>query len=297
MNGGPIRREDEAAIRQLIEDMQEGQNTKNGELFASAFAQEHDYVAINGMFLPNQTKEDNARIHQGLYDESRSSVAGKYAEVEVRLNVAKIRALTAPEVIVAHVESEFCLKDHAEKKTKNIITAVMQKREGEWEIVAFHNAPVQKRNEEGTGFVIQVDGLETSQGGEEMIKDVPLIGILVNDLEGALDFYTNKLGLQKVQDDAYGPDSRWITVSPAESKIRIVLKKAERDDEKAMVGNSDGAPVLTLGTDDVHFAYDRLRERGVRFLGEPYRYPWGVGALLLDQDGNPILLQQESDEE
>jgi uncharacterized protein (TIGR02246 family) len=296
MNGGPIRREDEVAIRQLVQDMQEGQNTKNGDLFASAFAQEHDYVAINGMFLPNQTQEDNARIHQGLYDESRSSVAGKYAEVEVRLNVAKIRPLTAPEVAVAHVESEFHLRGQGEK-AKNIITAVMQKQEGEWEIVAFHNAPVQKRNEEGTGFVIQVDGLETSQGGEEMIKDVPLIGILVNDLDGALDFYTNELGLQKVQDKAYGPDSRWITVSPAESKIRIVLKKAERDYEKAMVGNSDGAPVLTLGTDDVHFAYDRLRERGVRFLGEPYRYPWGVGALLLDQDGNPILLQQELDEE
>ena len=297
MNGGPIRREDEAAIRQLVQDLQEGQNTKNGTLFASAFATEHDYVAINGKFLPNQTQEDNARVHQRLYDESRSSVAGRHVEVEVRLNVAKIRPLTAPTVAVAHVESEFRLKDQAEKKTKNIITAMMQKREGEWEIVAFHNAPVQKRKEEGTGFVIQVEGLETSQGGKEMIKDVPLLGIFVDDQEGALDFYTNELGLQKVQDEAYGADARWITVSPAETKIRIVLKKAERDYEKAMVGNSDGAPILTLGTDDIHTAYDRLRERGVRFLGEPYRYPWGVGALLLDQDGNPILLQQELDEE
>jgi uncharacterized protein (TIGR02246 family) len=197
MNGGPIRREDEAAIRQLVQDMQEGQNTKNGELFASAFAKEHDYVAISGKFLPNQTQEDNARIHQGLYDESRSSVAGKYAEVEVRLHVAKIRPLTAPEMAVAHVESEFRLRGQGEK-AKNIITAVMQKREGEWEIVAFHNAPIQKRNEEGTGFVIQVEGLETSQGGKAMIKDVPLLGIFVDDQEGALDFYTNKLGLQKV---------------------------------------------------------------------------------------------------
>jgi catechol 2,3-dioxygenase-like lactoylglutathione lyase family enzyme len=129
-----------------------------------------------------------------------------------------------------------------------------------------------------------------------MIKDVPLTGIFVNDQEAALEFYTNTLGLEKVQDEPYGPDVRWITVSPAQMRIRIVLKKAERDYEKAMVGNSDGAPVLTLGTDDIHFAYDRLRERGVRFLGEPYRYPWGIGALLLDQDGSPILLQQESGE-
>jgi catechol 2,3-dioxygenase-like lactoylglutathione lyase family enzyme len=133
--------------------------------------------------------------------------------------------------------------------------------------------------------------------GAGMIKDVPLTGIFVNDQEAALDFYTNKLGLQKVQDEPYGESgARWITVSPAEMRIRIVLKKAEREHEKAMVGRSDGAPILTLGTDNVRATYERLRERGVRFLGESYRYPWGLAAILLDQDGSPILLQQESGE-
>ena len=129
--------------------------------------------------------------------------------------------------------------------------------------------------------------------GTEMIKDVPLTGIFVNDQEAALDFYTNKLGLEKIPADPYGEGARWITVSPAEMRIRIVLKEAEHDHEKAMVGRSDGAPVLTLGTDDVRAAYEELRARGVRFLGEPYRYPWGLAAILLDQDGNPVLLQQE----
>jgi catechol 2,3-dioxygenase-like lactoylglutathione lyase family enzyme len=133
--------------------------------------------------------------------------------------------------------------------------------------------------------------------GTEMIKDVPLTGIFVNDQDAALDFYTNKLGLEMIQDEPYGESgARWITVSPAEMKIRIVLKKAEKEHEKAMVGCSDGTPILTLGTDDVRSAYEALRERGVRFLGEPYRHPWGIGALLLDQDGSPILLQQESNE-
>ena len=125
-----------------------------------------------------------------------------------------------------------------------------------------------------------------------MIKDVPLTGIFVKDQEAALDFYTNKLGLEKVEDEPYGEGARWITVSPTEMRIKIVLKEAERAHEKAMVGRSDGAPILTLGTDDVHAAYERMRQRGVRFLGEPYRYPWGIGALLLDQDGSPILLRQ-----
>jgi catechol 2,3-dioxygenase-like lactoylglutathione lyase family enzyme len=126
-----------------------------------------------------------------------------------------------------------------------------------------------------------------------MIKDVPLTGVFVNDQEAALDFYTSKLGLEKVRDESFGEDARWITVSPAGSGTRINLKKAEHEHEKAMVGRSDGAPVLALGTYDVHAAYEELRERGVRFLGEPCRYPWGVGVLLLDQDGSPILLQQE----
>jgi catechol 2,3-dioxygenase-like lactoylglutathione lyase family enzyme len=129
-----------------------------------------------------------------------------------------------------------------------------------------------------------------------MIKDVPLTGVFANDQEAALDFYTKKLGLEKVQDEPYGENARWITVSPRGARIRIVLKKAEKEHEKAMVGNSDGAPVLTLGTDDVHATHERLRERDVRFLGEPYRHPCGVGALLLDQDGSPILLHQELNE-
>jgi 4-hydroxyphenylpyruvate dioxygenase-like putative hemolysin len=130
-----------------------------------------------------------------------------------------------------------------------------------------------------------------------MITNIQLTGIFVNDQEAALDFHTNKLGLEKVQDELYGEGgARWITVSPKEARIRIVLKKAEKEHEKVMVGRSDGAPILTLSTDDIYAAYEWLRERGVRFLGEPYRYPRGLAAILLDQDGSPILLQQESGE-
>ena len=129
-----------------------------------------------------------------------------------------------------------------------------------------------------------------------MIEDIPLVGVFVNDQEAALDFYTDKLGLELIQDEPYGECARWFTVSPRGSRSVIVLMKAYREHEKAMIGRSDGAPILTLGTNDIHAAYGRLRERGVRFLGEPYRYPWGIGALLLDQDGSPFLLQQKLEE-
>jgi hypothetical protein len=100
---GDLRKEMKAearVIRLPIERLSEA-----ADLFASAFAREHDNIAINGMFLQNQTRQDNARIHQRLYDESRSSVAGEYGKVEVRLKVAKVRLLT-PRVAVVHARSE-----------------------------------------------------------------------------------------------------------------------------------------------------------------------------------------------
>ena len=125
-----------------------------------------------------------------------------------------------------------------------------------------------------------------------MIKDVPLTGIFVDDQEAARDSCISKLRLELIQDEPCAEGSRWIAVSPRGSRVRIFLKKAERGHEKAMVGRSDGAPILTRGTDVVRAAYEELRERGVRFLGEPYRYPWGLVAILLDQDGSPVLPQQ-----
>jgi uncharacterized protein (TIGR02246 family) len=78
--------------------------------------------------------------------------------MEVGLDVCKIRFLT-PRVAVVHIRSEFRLRSEPDQKTKNIITTVIQKQPGKWVIVAFHNAPVQKREEEETGFVIHIAGL------------------------------------------------------------------------------------------------------------------------------------------
>jgi len=128
-----------------------------------------------------------------------------------------------------------------------------------------------------------------------MIRDVSLTRVFVNDQQAALDFYTEKLGLEKIQDESYGEGTRWITVSPVGAKIRILLEKAQQDHEKAQVGRSDEGPVMVLRTDDVRGTYEELRGRGVRFTGEPYGSPLGFGVVLLDQDGTPIYLLQESE--
>jgi hypothetical protein len=64
---------------------------------------------------------------------------------------------------VVHIRGEYRPKGQLEEMTKNIVTAVMQRREDEWEIVTFHNAPVQKREGEDTEFVIQIEGVDENK--------------------------------------------------------------------------------------------------------------------------------------
>ncbi|WP_228055015.1 SgcJ/EcaC family oxidoreductase [Gloeocapsopsis crepidinum] len=146
------QQQDTAAIRQVVQKMQDGQNTQNGAQFASAFALEHDYIVINGTFIPNYTREANARTHQELYDGDRqSSLGGNLNQVGILLDVAKIRFLT-PEIAVVHLKSQSYLTTRPDKKLEGIITTVMQKREDNWQIVAFHNAPLLE-GENGRGWI------------------------------------------------------------------------------------------------------------------------------------------------
>lgn len=131
---------DEAAIRQAVQTMQDGWNQKKGVVFASSFAQEHDYVVVNGMFFPKWTREANAQAHQGLFD-------GVYKEVDLKLSVAKIRFLT-PEIAVAHAQGfSYPRGKMEEKRQEAVITLVMQKGKEGWKIVAFQNTPVEQRTQ------------------------------------------------------------------------------------------------------------------------------------------------------
>lgn len=134
------RQGDEELIRQVVQNMQDGWNKKTGALFASSFAAEHDYVVVNGMFLPKMTREANAQAHQQLFD-------GVYKEVDLQLRTSKIRFLNR-EIAVVHIQGYSHPKGKPEEKRQEMImTNVMQKREGKWEIVVFHNSPVQPGEE------------------------------------------------------------------------------------------------------------------------------------------------------
>jgi len=58
-----------------------------------------------------------------------------------------------------------------------------------------------------------------------MITRLSLVTILVRDQEEALRWFTEILGLKKLQDASYASGSRWLVVAPPEqSDFGIVLR-------------------------------------------------------------------------
>ena len=60
-----------------------------------------------------------------------------------------------------------------------------------------------------------------------MITLLARVTILVNDQDEALKFYTEKLGLEKRDDNTFAPGMRWLTVmQKGQKEVEIVLMEA-----------------------------------------------------------------------
>ncbi len=134
-----------------------------------------------------------------------------------------------------------------------------------------------------------------------MISRLNVASIYVLDKEEALDFYVNKLGLEKGNDVQQG-DYRWLTVrATGDRPTEISLEQpgpplhdeatAERLRELITKGALGG---LVFITDDARALYYTLRERGVTdFTQEPTEHFYGIDMGVRDPFGNPIRILQQ----
>ena len=126
-----------------------------------------------------------------------------------------------------------------------------------------------------------------------MIKRVGTVSIFVEDQDRAKAFYTEKLGMQCTADNEIfpGADARWLSVAPPGAETQIVLYKFDENWEhyRGTFGKSQS---LTLQCEDIDETYRVYKERGVRFLGEPETQFWGRFAMMLDSEGNTLILVQ-----
>lgn len=75
-----------------------------------------------------------------------------------------------------------------------------------------------------------------------MIQSVVYISLVVKDYDEAIDFYTNKLHFELIE-DTYQPeqDKRWVIVSPPGSNgTAILLARASNSKQEDFIGNQTG---------------------------------------------------------
>jgi uncharacterized glyoxalase superfamily protein PhnB len=137
---------------------------------------------------------------------------------------------------------------------------------------------------------------------DEMIK-ITTAQVWVHDQGVALDFYTDKLGME-VRADVTLPELggfRWLTVAPPEQQdVAIVLMAvpgppvidSETADQIRALMFKGFAGTVFLETEDCDKAYAELSGRGVEFTDKPEDRPYGRDAGFRDPSGNSFRLTQ-----
>jgi catechol 2,3-dioxygenase-like lactoylglutathione lyase family enzyme len=112
--------------------------------------------------------------------------------------------------------------------------------------------------------------------------------MVVRDYDEAIAFFVGKLGFELREDTRLDDEKRWVVVAPPGStESGVLLAKAANPDQARAVGNQSGGRVfLFLATDDFNRDYEAFRARGVTFLEEPRREPYGTVAVFEDLYGN-----------
>ncbi len=133
-----------------------------------------------------------------------------------------------------------------------------------------------------------------------MITKLNVASIYVLDKDEALDFYVNKLGLEKGSDVRQGT-YRWLTVRvPGDvTEISLEVPGAPLHDDATAAQLRElvtkGAMTgLNFKADDVRALYQTLKARGVTdFTQEPTEHFYGTDMGLRDPFGNAIRIIQQ----
>lgn len=126
--------------------------------------------------------------------------------------------------------------------------------------------------------------------------------ITVNDVDEAIAFYRDGLGLE-VLNDVSGGGHRWVTLgSTAQPGAEIVLSnphagRSEADGNAMEELLAKGVlPMTVFTTDDVDALFERLRATGAEVLQEPVDQPWGPrDCAFRDPSGNMVRINRTAD--
>ncbi len=117
------------------------------------------------------------------------------------------------------------------------------------------------------------------------VSGIGYVNIFVNDIDRAVEFYQDRLGMKLVFANA---EHGYASLSAGPIHLGLALP----GDQPGLVGRHTG---VGLVVDDLEAEHARLVGLGVSFSMEPSRQPWGgFMALVDDPDGNVLYLDEVS---
>lgn len=135
-------------------------------------------------------------------------------------------------------------------------------------------------------------------------QHISSIALVVKDYNDAIEFYTQKLNFELVEDTNLGDGKRWVLISPPNSNgadsntasskgANLLLAKATTPEQMSAIGNQTGGRVfLFLHTNDFWRDYNLMLSKGVTFNEEPRVEPYGTVVVFEDLYGTKWDLLQ-----
>jgi catechol 2,3-dioxygenase-like lactoylglutathione lyase family enzyme len=118
------------------------------------------------------------------------------------------------------------------------------------------------------------------------------VALIVDDYDEAIRFFVDVLGFDLIEDSPAlttrsGRPKRWVVVRPPDARTGLLLAQADGEREVRAIGDQFAGRVgLFVRVDDFQDSYDRMRQAGVEFVGEPREEPYGRVVVFLDVAGN-----------
>ena len=112
--------------------------------------------------------------------------------------------------------------------------------------------------------------------------------MVVRDYDEAIEFFTQKLGFNLIEDTRLDDAKRWVMVAPPNAKeCSLLLAKADNERQAKCIGNQTGGRVgFFLFTDDFWRDYNIMIEKKISFLRPPTEFDYGTVAVFEDLYGN-----------
>lgn len=122
---------DEAAVRDLYQQLMDGWNQGSGDAFAAVFTEDGDLVGFDGTHFHGQ--EEIATFHQQLFN--------KWMKGTRLVGQVKSVRLLSPDVALVHATGSTVMRDRSEPSPErdSIVTLVAVRQSGQWRLATLHN--------------------------------------------------------------------------------------------------------------------------------------------------------------